>query len=363
VTGLTIHGWNVLCGAGTGYRALLDALDGARPASPVAAGRAVSTLCEDPPPRPDGHALAEFDVRAELGRKGTSTLDRGTALALVSVRDTLADGAVLVNDETRARTGVAFGTTMGSLKSTSDYSAETLRQDRPYLVNPMLFPNTVMNRAAAQVAIWFGLKGVNATVAGGPLAFLHTLRYAGQALRNQYADVMIAGVVEEFTAHSAWLHERARGSAAPPPGEGAASFALRRSGPGDAEVLSVTTGFSPDGGPARMERCLRRALADADVQPDDIALIITGDTGSDDVETTAVRAVLGRHDDRMLHVQRAFGDCQAATGGLQLAAALALHRDDPSRDGQLTVLTAHTPAGGVGAAVVRGWSRAGTDRG
>src|SRR5207248_2320963 len=75
----------------------------------------------------------------------------------------LEDGGLEVDDRGRGRVGVVLGTTVGSLRSMSDYTRETLIEERPYLVSPALFPNTVMNCAAGQSAIRHGLAGINAT--------------------------------------------------------------------------------------------------------------------------------------------------------------------------------------------------------
>jgi 3-oxoacyl-[acyl-carrier-protein] synthase II len=372
VTTLAIRGIGVLSGLGTGTAALSTGLAAAGCRSP-AAGRNVSALHDAVLPTATAHALVDFDVRAELGRKGTSFLDRGTSMAVVAVRQALADAGVVVDDACRRQIGVVLGTTVGSLKSTSDYSRETLEQDPPYLVNPVLFPNTVMNRAAGQVAIWFGLKGVNATIAGGPMAFLHVLRYTRNALRQGQANLILAGAVEEFSPHTAWLAAGGRPPAVPV-GEGAVFFAVER---GDArpdraevEVLSVVTGFSPDAtagsATAVLRRCLLRALAQAGVSAPEVGLVVSGETagpGGNRVEDAAVAAVFAGSAIERLDTAPVFGDCQAASTALALAAVHARHRADAARDGQIAVVTAHTAAGGVGAAVVRGWSRGGGDRG
>jgi len=346
VSTLAVRGWGMVAPGGAGD---------------------VSGLYEDDLPAPTGHALVDFDIRARLGRKGTSALDRGTALALLAVGAAIDDGGLRLVDEDRRRIGVVLGTTVGSLRSTSDYSRETLVEDPPYLVNPVLFPNTVMNRAAGQSAIWYGLKGVNATLAGGPLALLHVLRFAGNTLRRGHADVVLAGAVEEFTPHAAWLAAHTNPGA--PAGEGAFVAVLRRAddcAAPDAEILSVATGYAPgrpaDEGAAALARCLSRALAQAGVMPADISLAVCGER-ADGVADQALDAALGSPGARRLHGPELFGECSAAGGALALAAVLREHRDDPRRDGQLAVLVARTRDGGVGAAVVRGWSRAGADRG
>ncbi|NUT37513.1 MAG: beta-ketoacyl synthase, partial [Hamadaea sp.] len=178
-------------------------------------------------PRPEAPVIDGFDVRAHLGRKGTSFYDRSTALAVVACQQALQDGAVEVADDNRARVGVVLGTTVGSFQSTSDYSRDTLVQEKPYLVNPVLFPNTVMNCAAGQAAIRFGLRGVNATIAGGRLAFHHALRHAAMSLRRQAADIVLVGAVEEHSPHRAWAAEISSGGASVA-GEAAGVFVVER---------------------------------------------------------------------------------------------------------------------------------------
>jgi len=329
-------------------------------------------------PGPEGHAFTEFDVRAQLGRKGTSFYDRATALAVVTCGEALRDAGIEVDDENRSRIGVAMGTTVGSFKSTSDYSMETLIQPKPYLVNPVLFPNTVMNCAAGQAAIRYGLRGINATITGGPVAFLNALRYAGNAISQGYVDTMLVGAVEEFTPHRAWM-SALHPSASVPAGEAAAVFAVSAARPAGrtadgaqpiAEVLAVANGFGPSGSGgadrgewrAALGACVKRALRQAKVDAAQVALLATGEhSAADDAESGPVIEALG-HEPQRLRAAVHFGDCGAATIAVALATVLELHQAEPERDGGLTLLTARTADGAVGAAIVRGWAR-GADRG
>lgn len=302
-------------------------------------------------PHPAGQALTDFSIRGRLGRKGTGFFDRVTGLGVVACGLALDDSGIRAADGglavDRDRIGIVLGTTAGSLKSTMDFSAETLLQDRPYLVNPGLFPNTVMNCVAGQAAIWYGLRGVNATVAGGPLALLNVLRYARRLLTRGYADVLLAGVAEEFTPHTAWTRHLA---GVAPPREGAVVFVLepapaaRAAGrPAGAELLAVATGFCPDPGgvDAALGDCARRAIAEAGVDAASLAQAAAARSPGADAST----------------------DSQPVGAGLELAAWLTAARDgddDHDEDADDTVLiTAATPEGGVGAAVLRGCRRAG----
>lgn len=367
---LAVTGWGALCSAGIGQDALAAVVARRKADEPVP----VDSLYAAPLPTIAAHAVTGLDVRKLLGRRGTSFFDRCTSLALVASGQALADSGMPVDDGTRERIGVTLATTAGSLQSSCAYSMETLVQDRPYLVNPVLFPNTVMNCAAGQAAIWFGLKGTNTTIASGQVAFLNVLKYAESVLRNGYADGILAGAVEEYTPSSAWSVWRNSGVVA---GEGAAVFlvepveqarAARRFV--HAEVLGVAVGFSPDPDDHRaLAGCVRRALDTCGADSAAVALVATGAAGAEaaadggpaDVQRRAVRAALGRGDCDELFVKDMFGECQAASAALQAASVLAVHRDAPERDGRLAVITACTPEGGVGAAVLRGWSRDGTD--
>ena len=328
----------------------------------------VTGMYEADLPKPVAHALASFSVRAELGRKGTSFFDRRTALTVMACNRALADADLRITDGNRRRTGVVLGTTAGSVKSSVDYAVDTFTQDPPYMVNPALFPNTVMNCAAGQSAIWLKLNGVNATVAGGRIAFLSVLRYCANAFRSQQADYLLAGAVEEFTPHTAWLSHLRRADGMLP-GEGGAVFVVR---PGDdssngvrrpdAVMLAVSIGFCPNGSDrmAAIAGCVRTALARAGVPPDQIVRAASGGADNEataEVSWRAVKDVLGHSNWERLEVEPVAGDNPTATGALELAALLALHRQRPELDGQASVLVAQNPEGAVGAAVFRGWSR------
>ncbi|MEV6813520.1 beta-ketoacyl synthase N-terminal-like domain-containing protein [Micromonospora sp. NPDC051296] len=392
MSGVVITGWSATSPAGVGRAALADRLatvvgtaaagdarpvgvaasttpGGAWPVEPPPATPVdVTALSDEPLPTPTGHALVDFDVRAHLGRKGTSFYDRATALAVVACGDALRDAAVEVDDTNRSRLGVVLGTSLGSFRSTSDYTRETLVQDKPYLVNPVLFPNTVMNCAAGQAAIRYGLRGVNATVATGPLAFLDALRYGTNAIARGYVDAMLVGAVEEFSPHRAWTTWlTGQPGRSTPTGEAAAVFLLTRAdrpdwaGPRrEAEVLALTTGYGPGGGPAAdqaLTGCVTRAVRRAGVEPADISCVLTGETDPDDTDEYAPACAALGHVPARLRVSRLFGRCDAATGGLALASFLASEPPEPAP--RLALLTGRSPDGGTAAAIVRGWPGAG----
>jgi len=367
VSSLVVTGEGVVSSAGVGPTAMRSALAASSRQPPDVRGLYPEAL-----PYTSAHALTDFDVRALLGRKGTSFLDRATGLALVACGQAIGHSGMVPGTWAPERTGIALGTTVGSLRSSSDYSRETLLAERPYLVNPVLFPNTVMNCAAGQAAIWYRLKGVNSTVAGGPLGFLGALRYGMNVLRRGYADAMLIGAVEEFTPHTAWAHYLRH--AVGLPGEAAAVFVVERAESARAagrtpvaELAAVRGGFHPGGGEGlakRLTASMREALEDAALEPwqvDRLAFSEAGGAADEAIGTAAFSGLLGPYSAARIRVREALGECGAAAGALQFAALLPAPR--AAQDGRGGLLAGWTREGAFEVAVIKDISGAGDSSG
>lgn len=368
-TRLAITGWGTVTPIGIGAPSFTQAWRNRESGLRNVAGMYEVTL-----PVEEACAITDFKVRDHLGRKGTSFFDRTTSLTVIACGLALDDSDIEVNDGNRSRIGIAIGCTTGGVQSLCEFITETIVNDPPYLVNPVLFPYAVMNGAASSAAIWHQLKGVNATISDGQVSFLASAKYARNQIRNGYVDAMLVGAVEEFSPHRAWAAAHARGDAPgrAPLGEGAATFvlepadAVRAAGRfPDAELLGVETGlYGGIGGtdPADgLAECIGRALTSAGVEPGDIRMVapsLSGSVRRDEVEFNGIREALGGRPPELLPVKELLGETYSASGALQLAALLSEHRDEPAHDGELSLITSVTTEGLVGAAVVRGWSRA-----
>ncbi|MFD5931669.1 beta-ketoacyl synthase N-terminal-like domain-containing protein [Streptomyces sp. NPDC060333] len=315
---------------------------------------------ETPPPRPV-RTVPDLRTAELIGRKGVRHLDRTTQLGLVACGLALDAQAEPMGE----RTGVVLGTSTGSIRSSSEYSMETLSQERPYLVNPSLFPNTVMNCAAGQIAIRHGLRGVNATLAGGHLAGVQALRYARNALRQGHADRLLVGGVEEFSAQGAWgWHRSGALDAEAPVGEGAAvlvvepqAAALAAGRPALARVLACETGFAPRHGLAEgLASVVGAALRRSGKNPDEVTTVslgCTGRTGLDRVEERALGLALGGAlPGQVVRVKETVGECFSADGVLQIAAVLGLWQREGRTRGGTAVVTSLSGDGLVGCAVI-----------
>lgn len=359
---LPVSGCGVLSPAGFGLTPLADAIAGQQ------------TGCSDPAEIVGDETLPEpirvvpgLRPREILGRKGTRFLDRTTALGLVTSRMALES----VPEATNEDAGVVIGTSTGSVRSSSEFARDTLTQEKPYLVNPGLFPNTVMNGCAGQIAIWNSLRGVNATLSGGQVSSLHAIRYARNALDQGQADRLLVGGVEELSPQTAWAWRRSGSlSEDTPVGEACGVFVVdgQQHGPADdvlVELLACEVGHcpAPDRRPKLLDgltRCVERAVARSGLDTGDTPELVSlsassAGSGERRIEESAIGRVFDAAH-TTIRVKDTVGECYSASGVLQLAAALAHWRTEPRADEaapRIALITSVGRDGNVGCLVVR----------
>lgn len=347
---IVVSGWSATSPYGLGGGPFTEGLRAGRgPIVPVSAHGG---------PYGRGAVVPDFEVATVLGRKGTRAMDRVTALTIATVRDLVPERGV---DEPE-HTALVLGGSAGSYQSIVDFTASSMTGDRPYLVDPARFPNTVMNKAAGQTAIWYGLKGPNATISGGRLTGLLALSYSTRLHRRGRAGMVLCGAVEEFTEQRCWIDWHAAGrpavDTARPPGEGCAIFVMESAASARehgraplAEVLG--TGFAAFHDPAEVRKtlagCVRSAVDRLGVEAAAIRVIApNGDAGPLGVaERAAVGDVLGDGPRELVRVGELLGDTSAASAAFQLAGVLATPADG------LALITSVDPGGTVGCALVR----------
>ena len=189
---VVITGVGLLCGCGQGKREYWDALKEGR------VGYKPITLFEtDQFNVKVAGEVSNFDPTIYVGKKGLRTLDRSTKLMISSARLAIDDSGFIITDENTDDVGVSVGTTLGSLKSISDFDMVTLTEG-PRYTNPALFPNTVINSPASQVSIWNNIQGFNTTISTGFTSSLDAINYAYDFIKMSRAKVIYTGSVEEL---------------------------------------------------------------------------------------------------------------------------------------------------------------------
>jgi len=362
---LAITGCGVLSPIGIGFEEFTAGV-----ASHRSGQTSIDGLFPEPMPASTACMMPAFTASTFLGKKGTGSFDRLTSLVVVSCGLALKDSHLVVSDQNRDRIGITIGTSTGSVKSCSNYTRETLIQERPYLVNPMLFPNTILNCPAAQAAIWYSLKGVNATVSGGQLSSLMALRYGSTVIRQGYADVLLVGAAEEFTEHTAWGYHHAGVLKQTDTlvGEGCVVFVLEDPASADAtgrqpiaQLLACEIGvYGPLGHDDKvangLAQCIRRALRRADVAPEQIWAVAACSTGErllDEAEAEGLRLALQEPLPRRIDIKQQIGECHSAAGAFQLTALLSAFRTIPGDAERFALVTSIGHDGAAGCALVK----------
>jgi 3-oxoacyl-[acyl-carrier-protein] synthase II len=296
---------------------------------------------QDPDPaagEADGLRLArlDFDPDQHLSRREGRRVDRLGQLAIAACRAALAD-AGLAPDE---RVGVVLGSGLGPMRSTEDFFRPVMA-DGPAAASPAVFPNTVYNAAAGQVAMVLGAKGPTSTATAAHAAGASALCIARDMLRTGTADAVLVPAVDDVTETVADAYRRLplTGGAAGHRytlAEGGIALLIERADAARARGARVLAEFAGHGtafdaaGTGRWDprgdgvfRAMTAALADAGVAPGQLAAIWANAAGIAAVDRPEARAVrrLGTGAP-FLTPKRTLGEPVGA--GAQLAAALAV---------------------------------------
>jgi 3-oxoacyl-[acyl-carrier-protein] synthase II len=269
--------------------------------------------------------VRDFDPAAYMDRKLAQRSARFTQLALVASEQAVADAGLVVEDEDPFRVGVEMGTGIGGFEVMTRDAAIFLNGGR---LQPLYATMVIPNIAAAQVAMHLHLKGPNSTTVTACAASTQAIGNALRIIQRGDAEVMLAGGTEaslcevgiaSFNAIKALSTrnddpERAsrpfdRDRDGFVPGEGAGMLVLEdleharaRGAPIHGEVIGfgVTNdayhSVAPDESGEAPARCMRNALADAGMTPEDVDYVNAHGTSTplnDAAETRALKMALG----------------------------------------------------------------------
>jgi len=268
-----------------------------------------------------------FDPTDYMDRKLAQRSARFTHLAIASCGQAIADAELDLAGEDRYRVGVEMGTGIGGFEVMTRDAATYLNGGR---LQPLYATMVIPNIAAAQVAMTFGLRGPNSTTVTACAASTHAIGNAMRVIQRGDADVMLAAGTEasmcevgiaSFNAIKALsTRNDSPESASRPfdrdrdgfvPGEGAGTLVLeslehaqRRGARVHGEVIGfgITNdafhAVAPDETGAAPAQCIRNALADAGVAPEEVDYVNAHGTSTplnDAAETRAMKMVLGDH--------------------------------------------------------------------
>ncbi|KAJ2233866.1 Mitochondrial beta-keto-acyl synthase [Coemansia sp. RSA 1722] len=304
-------------------------------------------------PRSSSQEPGTFDPKAALAPGDAKRMAGFTQYAMCAAQEALADaGWTSPSDEQRERTGVCFGTGIGSLDDITaahgQFTGGGLRK-----ISPMFVPKILCNMAAGNISIRYGFYGPNHAVSTACTTGAHAIGDAMRFIRFGDADVMLAGASEcalqplalagfsKIKALALGFNDRPHQASRPFDkhragfviGEGAGALVLEelehakaRGAPIYAEVRGY--GLSGDGfhitapppGGAGAQRAMRSAMRSAQIGAAGISYVNAHATSTplgDQIENGAIKAVFAADLPAVSSTKSATGHLLGAAGAVE----------------------------------------------
>ena len=307
--------------------------------------------------------IPDFRPHDHLDARRARRLDRFSQLAVTSARFAVGDADLHPAREDRDRVGAMIGSALGGV-AFAESQIERFRAEGPRGLDPALALAVFPGAASCNIAIEFGFTGPNSTNAMSCASGTIAVGEAFHAIREDRADVMLAGGAEAPLApmtYAAFSVIRAMSTRNDDPahasrpfdedrdgfvmGEGAAVLVLEeraRAVARGAKIYAELAGYAftndayhmtaprPDGRQAA--RAMQLALADARVAPVEVGYINAHGSSTplnDTTETAAIKQVFGDHAYRLSvsGTKGYYGHALGASGAIEAAiCALAMER-------------------------------------
>ena len=137
----------------------------------------------------------DFDPLDYMSPKSTRRMDRFCQFAVACARMALEDAQIEISDKNCDRVGIAIGSALGGTPSAEEQHSIFIERGLKR-VDPLLAIKIYPGGATSQVSIEFGIKGHSNTIGGACAAGTDNIGYAFYAIKNNFAEIMIAGGTE-----------------------------------------------------------------------------------------------------------------------------------------------------------------------
>ncbi|MEP6767061.1 MAG: beta-ketoacyl-ACP synthase II [Acidobacteriota bacterium] len=275
--------------------------------------------------------VKNFEPSLYIAKKEIKKMDTFIHYAMGAAHFAMEDSGFSVTDENRERVAVVIGSGIGGLPLIEETSRRYIESgDNPKVISPFFITGLIVNEAAGNISIKYGMKGPNLSTVTACTTGAHAVGEAYRMIQYGDADAAIAGGTEAvitplavggFAVMRALSTRNSEPVRASRPwdrdrdgfviGEGAGLVILEEMDAAQrrgARIYAELVGYglsgdafhiaapSEDGdGPARV---MKNALADAGITSDAIDYINAHGTSTpagDKAETLAIKTVFGAH--------------------------------------------------------------------
>ena len=300
-----------------------------------------------------GAEVRNWEAAQHMDPKEARRNDRYTHFGFVAAKQAVADATLDMTKEDGDRVGVIIGSGIGGMW-TYETQLKVLAERGPRKVSPFTIPALIGNMCSGLIAIEYGARGPNFGVVSACATGTHALGEAAHTIRRGDADVMIAGGSEaaitpfayaSFCAMKAMSTRNDEPEKASRPfdrnrdgfimGEGAGVVvleSLEHAQARGARVYCELAGYAatsdafhitqPDPDGKGLSMAMKRALASAQLNPDDIDYLNAHGTSTpynDKFETLAIKKIFGEHARKLAisSTKSMTGHLLGAAGGIE----------------------------------------------
>ncbi len=296
-----------------------------------------------------------FDPLNFVGKKDARKMDTFSHYAIAATREALDDAGVTIHSENAEKIGVYVGSGIGGLGLLEKTHRDLMKRG-PRRMSPFFIPGMILNLAAGNVSIVFGLKGPNLALATACATGTHAIGESVRMISEGYCDAMVAGGTEAvvtplavggFCAMKALSTRNDEPETASRPfdagrdgfimGEGAGIVFLEEREQAisrGVRIYAEVVGYGLTGDAYHVSapsldgngavRAIRMALKNAGVQPHEVDYINAHGTSTpagDRIEVLAIKEVFGEHASKLAcsSTKSMTGHLLGAAGGLETA--------------------------------------------
>ncbi len=309
-----------------------------------------------------GGVIRGFDISEYIPAKDAKRMDGFIHYGIAAGCQAIEDSGIEVKEENAERIGVAIGAGIGGITGI-ERCYTTYKASGPRRISPFFVPGNIINMIAGNLSIKYGLKGPNFSIVTACSTGTHNIGDASRLIKYGDADVMLAGGAEyctsSATAMAGFASARALSRRNEDPQHASRPWDKDRDGfvlsdgagvvvleelehakARGAKIYAEVIGYGMSGDAYHMTmpseggegaaRCMKNALCDAKVNPDQIDYINAHGTSTpagDIGETQAMKVAFGDHAYKVAisSTKSMIGHLLGAAGGIEAVfSALAL---------------------------------------
>jgi 3-oxoacyl-[acyl-carrier-protein] synthase II len=301
-----------------------------------------------------GGVIRNFDITQYIPGKDAQRMDGFVHYGLAAGCQAFEDSGLVVTQANAERIGVAIGSGIGGITGIEECYA-TYEKSGPRRISPFFVPGNIINMISGNLSIKYGFKGPNFAIVTACATGTHNIGDAARLIKYGDADIMIAGGAERCTssptAMGGFISAKALSRRNDEPQRASRPWDKDRDGfvlsdgagvvvleelehakARGAKIYAELVGYgmsgdayhmtTPSPGGEGAARCMKNALRDAGLNPEQVDYINAHGTSTpagDVGETQAMKTALGDHAYKVAisSTKSMLGHMLGAAGGIE----------------------------------------------